>query len=279
MALDTPSQVKEILTKYSLRPIHGRGQNFLVDKNIIYKIVEAAALGSGEHVLEIGPGLGALTDALAARARKVLAVEIDKNLISILNEEYVWDNVEILNSDILKVPNPEICQHLGSESYRLIANLPYQITSEVIEKFLTTDPKPEEIIIMVQQEVGERMMARSPRANLLALMVEFYCEPKKLFKVGRNSFYPAPKVDSVIMRLTPKRELALMPEKIKEFWPLVRSGYRSKRKFLINNLANYSGNSKPELESAWQDLGWNPKTRAESIKLEDWLKLFQKLGL
>jgi len=278
MSFDTPSKVKEILSKYDFKPMHRRGQNFIIDKNIIQKIIQQSQITPTDHILEIGPGLGVLTNELSAHAKRVLAVEIDKTIINILENEFDWPNVKLLKSDILKISNKEIAKHLGSKKYKLIANLPYQITSEVIAKFLKEDPKPEYIVIMVQREVGERMLEGAPHTNLLALMVEFYADAKKLFRVSKNSFYPMPKVESVVMELVPKAKTALRSSQESRFWELVKAGYRSKRKYLQNNLASHAKVSKSQLESAWRELGWDKKIRPENLCLKDWLALFDKLG-
>ncbi len=278
MSFDTPSKVKEILSKYDFKPMHRRGQNFIIDKNIIQKIIQQSQITPTDHILEIGPGLGVLTNELSANAKKVLAVDIDKKIINILENEFNWPNVKIIKSDILKISNKEIVKYLGSRKYKLIANLPYQITSEVIAKFLKEDPRPSRIIIMVQREVGERMLEGAPHTNLLALMVELYSDAKKLFQVSKNSFYPVPKVESVVMELIPKAKISLKPNQESRFWELVKAGYRSKRKYLQNNLASHAKVSKSQLESAWRELGWDKKIRPENLSLKDWLALFDKIG-
>lgn len=276
MSFDTPSTVKEVLSRYNMRPIHGRGQNFLVDKNVIQKIIKESSIKSSEYILEIGPGLGVLTNELSGRAKKVLTIDIDKNIINLLEQEFEWPNVSILRKDILKISNADIVKSLGSRKYKLISNLPYQITSEVIEKFLTQEPRPAEIILMIQREVGERILTSAPHANLLSLMVEFYAEPKILFRVSKNSFYPVPKVDSVIMKFIPK-DAPLKSEENKPFWEMVRAGFRSKRKYLFSNLSSYTKYSKDELSLAWDSLGMDRKIRPESLSLGEWLKLFSKI--
>lgn len=278
MSFDTPSKVKDTLSQYDFKPAHRLGQNFIIDKNIINKIVQESQIKPNDHILEIGPGLGVLTDELSERAKKVLAVDIDKKIINILENEFDWPNVRIIKSDILKISNKDIAKHLGSKKYKLIANLPYQITSEIIAKFLKEDPKPECMVIMVQREVGERMLGQAPHTNLLALMVEFYSNAKKLFRVSKNSFYPVPKVESVVMELVPKSKTTLKVSQAGRFWELVRLGYRSKRKYLQNNLASYAKVPKSRLDSSWHDLGWDTKVRPENLSLKDWLALYDKLS-
>lgn len=278
MSINTPAKVRQILEKYNLRPHRRLGQNFLIDQNVVDKIIKQSEIKPSDRVLEIGPGLGILTNSLSRAAKKVLAVEIDQKMAKVLENEYDWQNVILLNKDILRLKNHEIVKKLGSSGYRLIANLPYQITSEVIEKFLVHEPKPKSLIMMIQREVGVRIMSRAPRANLLALLVEFYAEPKILFRVSKNSFYPRPKIDSVIINLVPRDELPLPKDKADDFWQIVRAGYRSKRKMLINNLAAYAGIDKERLKNIWKDLGYDEKIRPENIDLEGWINIFRSLG-
>lgn len=277
MSFDTPAKAKQIFEKYKFRPIRRLGQNFLIDKNIIEKIINAANLCAEDYVLEIGPGLGAVTDRLSKKVKKVLAVEVDKKLHNILSEEFTWPNVELLSANILKVPNKEICLRLGSGQYNIVSNLPYHITSPILEKFLTELPKPDFMILMMQKEVGERIAAEPPHMNLLALAVKFYAEATRLFTVSKNSFWPVPRVDSVVMNIVPKStdevNQLIEKQKIHFFWTLVKMGFRSKRKYLISNLEHHAAIPKNKLIQAFHELGWGKQVRAENLSLEDWLKL------
>jgi 16S rRNA (adenine1518-N6/adenine1519-N6)-dimethyltransferase len=275
MSFDTPAKVKEICQKYNFQPSKRRGQNFIIDKNIINKIIAESGVEKDDYVLEIGPGLGVLTDALSPKSKKVLSIEIDNKIVKILRNEFKWPNVEILHEDILRVNNKEITRHLNKK-YLLIANLPYQITSSILEKFLSRESRPHKMVIMVQREVGERMLATPPHMNLLALLVQFYGEAKILFRISKNSFWPVPKVDSVMMEIMPKVRLPFVGKVQERFWLTVKSGYRAKRKYLMSNLSNYTELSKEKVKKIFKELGWDVKIRAENLSLEDWVMFFEK---
>lgn len=280
MSFDTPAKVKQVCEKYNFKPSRHVGQNFLIDKNIISKIIEQADLGPDDFVVEIGPGLGVLTNELSKKVKKVLAIEVDRKIYNILKNEFSWPNVEILNANILKVSNQEIVGHLDAD-YKIVSNLPYHITSGIIEKFIKFSPKPKQITIMVQREVGDRMLAEPPDMNLLALMVGFYAAAKKLFKVSKNSFWPVPKVDSVITQLCPKTEQEIEKlidlRRIDEFWALVKAGFRSKRKFLYSNLKRHAQVRENVLDSAFSELALNKNIRSQNLSLEKWLNLAKKI--
>ncbi len=263
------AEIKNLLRKYDIRPSKRLGQNFLVDKNVLKKIIEAANLSLDDVVLEIGPGLGILTLELAKCAKKVIAVEKDKALCQILKiilKDY--KNIEIINADILGV-RPLILRGRTPTKYKIVANLPYYIASPVIRKFLEAEYKPEIMILMVQKEVAQRVCAIPPRMNLLAIAVQFYAEPKIISYVSKNSFWPQPKVDSAIIKIVPKTTSRISSAE-SLFFQLVKTGFSSKRKMLKNNL-------KIE-ESTLKDLGLNPKTRAEELSIDDWLRLYEYLS-
>jgi len=281
MNFDTPAKVKEICKKCGFRPHRAKGQNFLIDKNIIAKIIERAALTPQDSILEIGPGLGALTAALSGAAKKILAVEQDKKLFQILSSELNLPNIEFINSDILKISNQKITELLGSKQYKIVSNLPFQITSNIFEKFLVNEPKPKRLIIMIQREVAERVIATPPYMNLLALLTQFYARAEILFRVGKNSFWPIPKVDSAVIEIVPKSpdalDQAIGRADINNFWYLIKMGYRSKRKYLFNNLVRYANIPKSDLAEVFIELGLSPKIRAQNLDLQSWLNLAKKI--
>ncbi len=264
--------MKKILKKYSIKPSKRLGQNFLIDKNVLKKIIEAAELKPDDIVLEIGPGLGILTLELAKRVKKVIAVEKDRRMCDILFE--MLDvrnvrNVEIVNQDILKF-DPYT---LNPIPYTLIANLPYYITSPVIRKFLECNiTRPRYMILMVQKEVAQRICAKPPRMNILAVAVQFYARPEIINYVSRNSFWPQPKVDSAIIKIIPKPIPKINTEK---FFQLVKSGFSSKRKMLKNNLSSTSLGAR-KIEKILKKIGLNPKIRAENLTINDWLRLYNE---
>jgi len=233
----------QILKQYNIKPSKRLGQNFLIHKRVLKKIINAAKLKSDDTVLEIGPGLGILTIELAKRVKKVIAIEKDKRMCEILKQMLdVRDvrNVRIIKKDILKIPNYE----LPITDYKLIANLPYYITSPVIRKFLEINPpaggKPQLMILMVQKEVAQRIIAQPPHMNLLAIAVQFYAKPEIISCVSKKSFWPIPKVDSAIIKIFP-RESALLSASIRDkFFELVKTGFSSKRKMLLKTASVFA---------------------------------------
>jgi 16S rRNA (adenine1518-N6/adenine1519-N6)-dimethyltransferase len=259
--------MKKILKKYNIKPSKKLGQNFLIDKSVLRKIITAANLSKKDIVLEIGPGLGILTTELAKQVKQVIAVEKDKRLCNalahILTVQDV-QNVQIVNQDILdtkyKIPDTK---------YKLVANLPYYITSPVIRKFLETKHRPKSMILMVQKEVAQRIIAKPPKMNLLAVAVQFYAKSEIVAYVNKKSFWPQPKVDSAIIKIVPNVEFKKSCIDTKKFFKIVKAGFSSKRKMLKNNL-------KIE-ESMLEKLGINPQARAENLFIKEWLKLYEML--
>jgi 16S rRNA (adenine1518-N6/adenine1519-N6)-dimethyltransferase len=277
------NELKQYLRENDIRPSKGKGQNFLIDKNILNKIVEKSEIGSDENILEVGPGFGVLTERIVRKAKRVLAVELDRKLYEYLQDKFEdQENLEIVNKDILKITDKEIEEKLG-KNYRVIANLPYSITSKFIRVFLERENKPEEMIIMIQKEVGERMTARKPNMNMLALSTQYYSEAKMLFDVTRGCFFPEPKVDSVIIRLKLKhfsklRSFGGKREKGNddELFRFIKLGFVSKRKKLSNNLSK--GYDKVKLGEVFASLGFDENVRAQELGMEEWESLFGALG-
>jgi len=271
MDLTSKKTIKELLQKYNIKPSKRLGQNFLIDKSVLRKIIETANLSPKDTILEIGPGLGILTIELAKQAKQVIAVEKDKRMCEILKEVLKdYKNVKIINQDILSYKLPASRQGGQATSYKLIANLPYYITSPVIRKFLEINPPagkpPKETILMVQKEVAQRIVAKPLRMNLLAVAVQFYAKAKIVSYVRKKSFYPQPKVDSAIIKIVPQ---PIPKINTKKFFQLVKTGFSSKRKMLKNNLQLE--------ESILKKIKINPKTRAENLSIQDWLKLYDEI--
>jgi 16S rRNA (adenine1518-N6/adenine1519-N6)-dimethyltransferase len=262
------SSLKEILRKYETLPIKRLGQNFLIDKNILRKIIEAAELSKRDVVLEVGPGIGNLTIELAKKVKKVVAVEKDERMVEILKErlkEEKIENVEIVNEDILKfLPSFKL-----RRSYKVVANIPYYLTSRLIRNLLEAKRRPRLIVLMIQKEVAQRICAKPPKMNLLAVSVQFYAKPKIVSYVSKNSFWPRPKVDSAIIKIEP-RETKFNANL---FFKIVRAGFSHPRKQLINNLSRKLGRKKEEIKKLLSQLGISPKKRAEELSIEDWMKL------
>lgn len=247
------------------------GQNFLTDENIARQIVDSANLSSTDNVLEIGPGKGILTKYLAISSTHILAVEIDQRLIEPLQKQF--KNIEIINEDILKINIPKLIEENNFQNYKVVANLPYYIASKIIRLFLETKYPPGEMILMVQKEVGERIVAQKAKESILSISVKFYADPEILFEVGKENFDPIPEVDSAVIRI--KRKKNSPKADASEFFTLVKAGFSAKRKMLVNNLANSLHLSKETISEALKKAGLNLTVRAEKLKVEDWAKLYQ----
>jgi len=268
---DLLAKTKEICRIFDIRPAHSKGQNFLIDSQVYDDLIAAADLKITDTVLEVGPGLGFLTAKLAAQAKKVVAVELDDKLAAYLKTGLAAqkiDNTEVINADILKF-NPD---RFAGESYKIVANLPYNITSFFLRQFLGGAHQPATLILMLQKEVAERIVARPPDMSLLAVSVQYYAAAEIVREVKAGNFWPEPEVDSAIIKivLTGKSDPALD----KRFFQLLRIGFSAKRKMLKNNLsAGFKINS--ETAASWlEKAGLDPKIRAEALSVSDWRKLF-----
>ncbi len=265
-------EIQKILNKYNTKPNKFMGQNFLIDENVLNKILETSNIKPNDIVLEIGPGLGVLTLELAKKAKKVIAIEKDKELCEILQNVLIAQNVknvEIIHDDILRLKQIQQLQH-----YKVVANIPYYLTSLLIRMFLETNNRPSEIILMIQKEVAERICAVPPKMSLLAVSVQFYAKPEIISFVSKNSFYPVPEVDSAIIKIVPQTKLEI---DTKKFFGIVKKGFASKRKMLINNLKSEFQN--PNIKSILENIGLNPKVRAENLSIDDWIKIYEQTNL
>jgi 16S rRNA (adenine1518-N6/adenine1519-N6)-dimethyltransferase len=265
------SSLKEILKKYQAFPIKRLGQNFLIDKNVLRKIVKAAEISKEDVILEIGPGIGNLTIELAKRAKKVIAVEKDKRMIEILKENLKdFENVEIVEGDVREI----ICAIVKkmAKDYKVVANIPYYLTSHLVRKLLELKKKPKLIVLMVQKEVAQRICAKPPKMNLLAVSVQFYAKPQIISFVSKNCFWPRPKVDSAIIKISNiKEQKAMNNEKL--FFKIVKAGFFHPRKQLINNLSKGLKKNKKIVEEWLLNCGISPDKRAENLSIEKWEKL------
>lgn len=246
-------------------PKKSLGQNFLINKGIVEKIIKAAELVDTDNILEIGPGLGVLTEELLKSGAKVVAVEKDKNLFYLLREKFKdIENLTLVNADILKITNYE----LQITNYKLIANIPYNITGAILRKFLLAENRPKFAVLMVQKEVGERLLGRGDR-SILSIVAELYGKAKKICDVSPGSFNPPPKVRSQVIKLVAGKKQA------EEFriLRLAKLGFSKKRKKLSSNLSTGMELDKNKIEQALLDIGLGENVRAEELCLNDWLKL------
>ena len=262
---------KEILKKYRIFPSKRLGQSFLIDKKVLKKIVEVADLSKNDSVLEVGPGIGNLTIELAKKVKKVIAVEKDERMVEILKERLEEErikNVEIVNEDILKfLPSFKL-----RRSYKVVANIPYYLTSRLIRNLLEAKRRPRLIVLMIQKEVAQRICAKPPKMNLLAVSVQFYSKPEIISFVSKNCFWPRPKVDSAIIKISNiKKQKATKDEKL--FFKIVKAGFSHPRKQLINNPSKGLKKNKKIVEEWLLNCGISPDKRAENLSIEEWKRL------
>ena len=271
--------IKNLIEKYDLRINKLMGQNFLINPRVLQKIIETADL-KNDIILEVGPGLGTLTQELAKKAKKVIAVEKDKQMNEVLKETLKdFDNIEIVEGDILKIlkQKPSI---LKNSKYKVVANIPYYLTSPLIRILLESDNPPEEIVLMIQKEVAKRITVQPPKMNLLAISVQFYSQPKIISYVSKESFWPEPKVDSAIIKITPHPSVILRAkpeESHQRFFKIVKAGFSSPRKQLANNLSEKLKIDKEKIKTALAECELNTQARAESLSLESWKKLLRSI--
>jgi len=263
--------IRDLFEKYGIKPKKSLGQNFLTDGNALNKIIKEADIKKSDVVLEIGPGLGILTKELSKKAKKVIAVEKDDNLFKVLKQELKdHSNVEVVNRDILGY-DPRL------KEYKVIANLPFNIASAVIRKFLEAKNPPEEMILMVQKEVAQRITAEPPDMTVLSLSVQLYAEPKTLFFISRNSFLPHPKVDAAVLRIATKSNIALMQNNAKIFFKIAKAGFSSPRKQLANNLSSGLKEEKEKVIKWLIENNIEPTRRAETLTVQEWMSLARNI--
>ncbi len=272
----TNMNVKALLHQLDFRAKKSLGQHFLTDKSVLNRILSSAELTPDDFVVEVGPGLGVLTKELAKRAGRVVAVEADAKLASALLQMIPLHNVRIINADILQTAPAELLkttQGISASRYKVVANLPYYIASPVLRYFLESPVKPCWMVVMLQKEVGEAIVAQPGEMSLLAISVQFYGKPVIVDYVSARSFYPPPKVDSVILRIDVYEQPAVEVADTGDFFEVVRAGFCAPRKQLRNALAQ--GMSLLPLEAAalLEKAEINPQRRAETLSLQEWAKL------
>lgn len=286
MKLYAPSTIKDIKARHDFQLSRSLGQNFLTDKNIIDKIVEAPEIGPHDLVIEIGPGIGVLTAEAARRAAKVVAVEIDRKLIPILKETLAeFDNIEILNQDILKTDFHEILEQNREyngqkiEGVKIIGNLPYYITTPIIMKILEEGVLADSITIMMQKEVADRLKAPpgSRTYGAISAAVAYYCRVDHVANVPKEVFIPQPKVDSAVLKLSLRKEKPLELANEKLFFQCIKAGFGQRRKTLLNSLTGVGGYTKGQVESALSEAGIDSKRRAETLGIEEFGKVANAL--
>lgn len=271
------NSIPALLRSHGLHARKHLGQNFLADPAILERIVAAADLSRQDTVLEAGAGLGSLTRPLARQAGRVVAVELDDHLVEILRERTAGlPNVEILHADILRVSD----FGLHHRNYKLVGNLPYYITSAILRRFLERKPQPELMVVTVQREVANRIVAGPGEMSLLAVSVQFYGQPRIVTRIKAGAFYPPPKVDSAVLRIDIGKQPAVaLPSGQDEtgYFRVVRAGFGQRRKTLRNALSAGLGMSSEQVENALARTGIDPRRRAQTLSLQEWAEATQAL--
>ena len=277
--LTNPTYVKKILDRFDFSFRKKYGQNFLIDDNILTEIIDSADITKDDTVLEIGPGIGTLTEELCKNAGQVIAVEIDSNLIPILEDTlFNYSNITIVNNDILKVDIDRLTEEYNNgERFKVVANLPYYITSPIIMELLERRLPIESITLMVQKEVAERMTACPGTRDYgsLSLAVQYYTSPEIICTVSPNCFMPKPKVDSSVIKLIVNEEPPYDVKDEELLFHIIRASFNQRRKTLANGLSNYPklNCSKEEIKEAIEMSGFRPDVRGETLTLEDFILL------
>ncbi|MEK7627251.1 MAG: 16S rRNA (adenine(1518)-N(6)/adenine(1519)-N(6))-dimethyltransferase RsmA [Patescibacteria group bacterium] len=290
----SPITIKSIFKEYGIKPKKYLGQNFVINKSVIDNIVKTADLNANDTIIEIGPGLGALTIELAKKTKKVIAIEKDAKICEILQNILIKnkiDNVSIVNQDILRFSPFEksltdpACRQAGEQKYKVVANIPYYITQPIIRLFLEFAKPPESITLLVQKEVAQRICAIAPKMNLLAVSVQFYAQPEIISYVSKNNFWPQPKVDSAILKISqihppnflnnPLVKNGDILQKVERvnFFKTVRAGFSSPRKMLIGNINKKLEIPRETILKIYRNIGIDPAIRAENLTIKKWQEL------
>ena len=274
--LYSPSHVKEVLSSHGFKFSKSLGQNFLIDGNIVRKIVSESNITKDDYVLEIGPGMGTLTEELGLRAKKVVAVELDDSLLPILDQTLApYDNIEIVHGDILKIDIAKLIEEkLNGGPVKVVANLPYYVTTPIIAKLIEEGLNLESVTVMVQKEVADRMASKpgSKVYGSLSVFVNFYSDPKVIVKVPKTVFMPQPKIDSSVIKLTLKKELPDIDRE--KFFRIVKASFSKRRKTIINCLSSYGfAIDKETIRQALESLDISPEERAENLSVEDFMNI------
>ncbi len=271
--LTSVRELRNLLYAHNMRPNKAFGQNFLIDRSILMKIVAAAEVVADDEILEVGAGTGVLTRELAQHARRVVAVELERDMLALLAKTTsFYGNVELIARNLLFLNPVEV---FGQAPYKLVANLPYYITAPTFRHFLESANPPRTLVVMVQQEVAQRIVAQPGDLSVLAISIQFYGQPRIMAHVPASSFYPAPKVDSAILRVDVHPEAPLSPAERESFFRLVQAGFSERRKQLHNSLT-HGLHYKNEIIRAWlAEAGIEASRRAETLSIEEWLQLWR----
>jgi 16S rRNA (adenine1518-N6/adenine1519-N6)-dimethyltransferase len=275
MKITNPQEIKNYLRARNLQPKDYMGQNFLIDEDVLSQIVKAADLKPSDTILEVGPGLGVLTGELVRDTKQVWAIEKDKNLFALLKTEFAaTENLKVINEDILRF-------HVGRNiltDYKVVANIPYYLTSKLMQYFLEMEHSPVILVLMVQKEVGERVVAQAGDLSILGISVQIYADVEIAATVPKDSFWPVPEVDSVVLKITPKDKYPEIRDK-KLFFRIIKMAFAGKRKQIQNTISHGFDLSKPDVEKLLEKAGIEPATRPQDIEIAQWIKLYTQFDL
>lgn len=275
--------IKDILSRHGFNFSKGLGQNFLINPSVCPKMAELSGAKEGVGVIEIGPGIGVLTQELCSLAEKVVAIEIDKRLIPVLSETLnEFDNVKVLNDDVMKLDlNKLIKEEFGDMKVVVCANLPYYITSPVIMKLLEDRLSVETITVMVQKEAAQRICAEvgTRDSGAVTVSVNYYSKPEMLFGVSAGSFMPMPKVDSSVIRLNVYKEPLFETENSRNFFKVVKAAFSQRRKTVLNSISSSLGLEKQTVNKLLSESGVNPQARAEKLSMNDFAEISRRISL
>ena len=269
--------LRHLLYAHNMRPNKAFGQNFLVDRAVLQQIIEAAELEQSDQVLEVGAGTGVLTRELATRVRRVVAVEMEQNMLTLLQKMTDgYSNVELIARNLLYLDPQEV---FGQEPYKLVANLPYYITAPTFRHFLESANPPRLLVVMVQYEVAQRIVAEPGDLSLLGVSIQFYGQPRIIARVPARSFFPAPKVDSAIVRVDVHAQAPLVPDERNGFFRVVQAGFSARRKQVHNSLTHGLHRKNEEIRAWLEVAGIEASRRAETLSIEEWLRLWHEAKL
>lgn len=270
----SPAKLKNALNQRHILLKKSLGQHFLIDQNIVEKIIAIVEEGGEDTIIEIGAGLGALTFPLGSVCKKLIAYEIDRRLIPTLAEVTGGcKNVEIRSEDARKIPSSKF----QALNYSIVGNLPYYLTSQLLKFFLTQENKPKRLIVTVQKEVAQRICSVPPYMSLLAVSAQFYGVPKIRRYISKNSFWPPPKVDSALLEVKLHNASLLNSSEEEFFFKLVKAGFGNKRKLLRGNVRRAFGCDEDWWKQVFSDVGLDTKIRAEALSMREWRKLFDAM--
>lgn len=280
--LSSHRATKEVVNKHNFKFSKSLGQNFLIDDNVIDRILEGARLSETDRIIEVGPGIGTLTREMGKVAENLVAIEIDKTLIPILKETLAdLDNVEVVNEDILKVDvQGLINEKLNGGPVKLVANLPYYITTPIVMKFLEEDIPVTDIVVMVQKEVADRMNAKPSTKDYgaLSVAVQYYCDTEIVAKAPRHMFVPQPNVDSIVIGLHVRDEKKYVVDNEEIFFKTVKASFGQRRKTLLNSLGGLGFLSKDQIREALQAANIDEKRRGETLSIDEFANLSNEIN-